>query len=724
MPEPYRKQQDVIPNEEVLKESQLKYINANILPEFEKLAGVSISGLGEKVPMVGGVPQIFLLDEKDPANPRSLEDEHVEVGSRQFWELMQKGRVFAYPAGKKEPVQLQLKGRIAGSPFFSVSEPLSTQPDKLASRDFNYRAAYNEAPPEPKQLPPELPRPGFFARFAHSLNSNWFKAEHEAYRKNRQERREIDEQNRKQKEEYEQKAAKTTKALHDACLAVSKGAEAAFGAKRTEEILAAERDVFQNRQMEREKAETQDRLDKSRRDAEEAAIRTEDRIGNMISIYGPNPKPLQKLHRLGMYNKGKKQADLEKNPESDSFRFLKPIVLPQMKIGDKTVDDRLFANLALHAQLTPENGRALKEKKGSVGIRQTYMDEGLTEKETDEMLKAEAGGMLVADFVSHHIRVDLDQHFEKRTQPGREQAEKALLEYRKGNKEPLAEIITNAAKYMYTCAVDEQAGGRTTLTISKLTGELLDLLDEDPDLEDAARKNGLTDKMVESCRGIDALQELEHKSLKAEAKLQKAAAEHKELTKEEKTQCLKDIFKYRTADAMFKDQAADRNGKNYLTVKTRLEKRKEATQEASRSGRPMPEGIKPMNDVLLADLTAFHYRPKLFVVPPILATLANNREKEKEAELLEEERKPDSMDKVAESTVNGLRLDKKDVPLNELDTKTLAERFALGKGPSGVALLAEQGRLLVAEEQEKKQNEIADRELNNAVVYDPEERHI
>ncbi len=530
----------------------------------------------------------------------------------------------------------------------------------------------------------------------------------------------ITEENRKQKEAYEQAYEQAKQSTDSACLAVSKGLETAFGAKRTRETLDAERETQRAFREARDKAEAQAKLDDDARTAEEAANRSEDRIGNMISIYGTKPAPLKKLEDMGVYNGGKK-----KDPTFDAFAVLKPVNLPEgLMIGDKAVDDRTFANLALHAQLTPEIGTGLKVQQGGQGYRKKFLDEGLTEKEVDDLLVTSAGGMVVADFVSSHIRVDLDQHFQNRTQPGRERAEKALEEYRKGNKAPLAEIITGAAAFMSKCTVDEDAGGKTTLTIAKLTGELLDLLEEDPELEQVAREKGLTDKMVENCRGMDALRELEDKSLQAEVTLKKAVAEHRELSKDEKTQCLKDIFKYRTADAMFKEQAKDFNSKNYMTIKKRLEERRDATTAANHPVKPvpMPEGMKPLDPTVFADITAFHYRPALFKTPTVIKEVADNKRQAEEAELSGEERKPDNLDKIAEMTVNGLRLAQKDLPLAELDTKTLADSLTEGSGPIGQTLLGEQGKLMAAQEQAKNQAEAIERTLNTAEIYEPGKR--
>lgn len=339
-------------------------------------------------------------------------------------------------------------------------------------------------------------------------------------------------------------------------------------------------------------------------------------------------------------------------------------------------------------------------------------DEGLTQKEIEEMAVHKLGGMAIGDVISDHVRPQVSNYIDRSSQPGREDAEKALAEYLAGRKGPLANIIFRAAQYTAKGAKELNAGGKVALTDAKLTGELLDLLDQDPELRQAAREKGLTEKMEETCRGMDALQELEKSSLDAEEKLLKAVAEHRELTPEEKAECLSDIFKYRTADAMLKEQTAETNSKNFMTVKKQLTERQKATNRQKTDNEPMPKGMKPL-DSIGSDMQEFHYRMQLLKTPSVMKELAEDQE---------------NLDKLTDMTLEGLKLDGK--KLEEMDTATLAEKLTGGKGPAGKNLMEQQGRLLQAEERtrlqekaarqrEKQQEEALEEKLNNAVVYEP-----
>ena len=194
--------------------------------------------------------------------------------------------------------------------------------------------------------------------------------------------------------------------------------------------------------------------------------------------------------------------------------------------------------------------------------------------------------------------------------------------------------------------------------------------------------------------------------------LLKAVAEHRELSPEEKAECLSDIFKYRTADAMLKAQTAEENSKNFMTVKKRITERQQATKRLKTDNVPLPEGMKPLGEIG-TDIQEFHHRMQLFKTPSVTKELAEDQE---------------NLDKLTEMTLEGLKLDGR--KLEELDTETLAKKLTGGKGPAGKTLMEEQGKLLQAEERaklqeeaarqrEKQQEEAIERELNDAVIYEP-----
>ena len=320
------------------------------------------------------------------------------------------------------------------------------------------------------------------------------------------------------------------------------------------------------------------------------------------------------------------------------------------------------------------------------------------QQQAEDLIVHKSGTMLIGDILGTP-RTDYGQHIEHRSQPGRERAENALLEYQKGNRAPLAEIITRSAAYMMNGAREDGSIADGILVNAKLTCELLDLLDRDPELRKAAEQNGLTQKMEESCRGMDEIRKLDDGENQAKLTLRKAHAEGRELTEQEKAACASAIIKSSTAKAMMAEQGSDINSKNYMTVYNRMQARNKATVQAQREGRPVPEGIKPLDTGTVSDMISYH-RIALKAVPSTLGELVKSREARDAALAEGNAPEPDSLDKITEMTVKGLNLDK-------LDTGTLAKKLS-GNDLESKNLLAEQGKLLVERERIRLQQE-ADR---------------
>ena len=76
-----------------------------------------------KVPEKDGVPRIFMLqkDENGIDRVKSLDEGGVKPGSREFWQQVQEGNVFAYPAGSEHPVQVQAEIKATSAPKVGYS---------------------------------------------------------------------------------------------------------------------------------------------------------------------------------------------------------------------------------------------------------------------------------------------------------------------------------------------------------------------------------------------------------------------------------------------------------------------------------------------------------------------------------------------------------------------------------------------------------------------------
>ena len=171
------------------------------------------------------------------------------------------------------------------------------------------------------------------------------------------------------------------------------------------------------------------------------------------------------------------------------------------------------------------------------------------------------------------------------------------------------------------------------------------------------------------------------------------------MSPEEKKGYLHSIFKYRTAEASFKEE-------------TEIEKHpelKQAANEVYSHMAPSP-GREPLPSHMAADIVLDHLTPKLMRSPSVLKEL---RKSEKEATLAEidgREPEPDSLDKLADMTVEGMGLD-------QLSTAELAEQLVKDNGPRNKELLREQGRIMQRQQQAQEKENAIERQLNDGVVY-------
>ena len=72
--------------------------------------GILYNGEGE-LPETAGIPRVFILkaDAQGNEKPVSVREAGIRPGSLEFWKQAELGNVFMYPAGKKDPVQLQME---------------------------------------------------------------------------------------------------------------------------------------------------------------------------------------------------------------------------------------------------------------------------------------------------------------------------------------------------------------------------------------------------------------------------------------------------------------------------------------------------------------------------------------------------------------------------------------------------------------------------------------
>ena len=677
--EPYMPQRE-IPEGERLNEDYLGHLNNRFYPDFFNNMGIILEKPGEKVPKSGDVPRLFIMDEKD-LTPKTLEEAGVETGSRQFWEIAQQGKLFGYPAGSKEAVQVQVKF-LSTEPRMYLSAPLTKSHEEFK---------LNKRQPVPKDLPDEVARPGFFARLMNRINSNWYKKENEDYRKYQAECDRIERENREAKEAYDKEFLDGKAKCEQLGKQMNEAANKAYGPKRTEADLKQEKEAFWTVRQQKDKAYEEKQLADNATSAKFRADYLDEGIKTVQSFFGKQPRPLDQY--------AGKQYKVE------SFSQLKPVELPQdLKIGNSPVDEGLFTNLALHAtmdkNIVTENYLEQKRKLGVADPEGVLRSEGLSQEEVDKHCVRKGYGLIISDAFNSSLRSNFDGSYFKQIQGGRESAEKAIRAYQAGDVTPLAKIIAAAAENVSAGAKNETTVSQCSLNDARLTCELLDLLEEDQKLKAAAEQQGLTKKMIKDCRGLDLMRDLKKDCLEAESKLAQATAEHREMSQEEKKNCLHDIFKYRTAEASLKEELETKNNPELQN----------AANEVWSHMMPSPDRKAPLPSHIAAEIVADHLTAKLLKSPSVFKELRKSQENALLAEIDEREPEPDNLDKLADMTIEGMGLDQK-------STDELTQLLVNNNGPTGKELLGEQGKIMQKQQKAQEEEKALEQQLNNGVIY-------
>lgn len=118
-------------------------------------------------------------------------------------------------------------------------------------------------------------------------------------------------------------------------------------------------------------------------------------------------------------------------------------------------------------------------------------------------------------------------------------AQSAALKYEKGDPAELGRLLGAGLKRNVENVIGAESLDKSASAFCMLTGSLLKLLEDHPDLMKEARKNGVTPEVVQSARAAAKMGELIQKAAAAEKKLQEE--EKHPLSEEERLDCATDI---------------------------------------------------------------------------------------------------------------------------------------------------------------------------------------
>ena len=448
--------------------------------------------------------RVFILKENEEGLevPTSLNDAGIRPGTPEFWQEMQKGNFYAFPAGDKNPVQLQVKYRQGLNPDFSISRPVEKE------------ELFRKPAPE---------KPGIFtnmfARFSRRL-----RAKVDAY-----DRWESDQKKVIDKIEAIQKRRET--------LSLKERAEAAS----FEELKKQKRELKLK---------------------EENIGRKQQGLNQIIGVYGTKPNvPEEMLDQIDAEGKVKVTRSFKR----DSVSQLLPVNdlnLSEIKVGGEALEELDFVALGMAGALEPRSSTKAFEasqKQGDPTFIQTLINLGYKEEEAISISAHNADTMFTIDLFKSNSRASMS-HVLPTVQEGRKKAEDALKAYKEGDKEPLAKLIAGGINYVAeerSVHDPESPGYEEYTNYTGVMSRMTRLIDQDKDLMRLAKKNGLKVKNVEIVKGLGYINQLGNEANEAERKLAEAIKDGRHLGKEEKEKLCTTLVKAQIASSSLKTQMAE-----------------------------------------------------------------------------------------------------------------------------------------------------------------------
>ena len=509
-------------------------------------------------PVTNGVPRIFIMgyDAQNKDRIQTLSDLNIEMNSAEFWKQVQLGNVFAYPAGEKNPVQLQAKPMEKGAhPQFSYSKSVTA--DTLPSFE-------------------KVKKPNFLKRWFSFLSKRW----------------------RDEIQQYDNKLNDQTYNFQDlndyARKRVCKDAE--LEKTRVAEHLA----YLEKHRIAEEKL-------KDYNNAQDFKEQLEKREGHVDKMYQPIPVQEKLMTKGGENNYG--------YYTQDEFNQLTKfdIKMDQIKAGPGKVpfSDRDFATMAYFNSTTHENLKATRHLRGA--IDKNYVTSTVkagfhkTVEEAQEAYDTAVSNFPTTDlFVSAERPRDSDGVIIQDTiNPSRQQTKDAFIAYKNGDSSKLAKMVAHAVNY----AADDMAA--INLSGSEARGTILmgsrlnEILEKDPNLITEAQKHGMKDENLKAVQGMAKFHKIQEAGTEAKIKLAEAKAYNRDLREEDKQKYLKDIVKAEIAEKTFMDgqdklslDGAQWYAENQLQYQQLPPQELLAKYKADPMSRPDPEDGKVYHDTL------------------------------------------------------------------------------------------------------------------------------
>ncbi len=496
-----------------LDENTDQFINA-LTKSFDLRArlGIVLNEDGS-VPSTEGTPRMFIIERGEDGNDRmaSFEEAGIEYGSRDFWKQAQLGKVYAYPAGERYPVQLSLSVN-GTSPRISVS-----------------------GLQEPRHIVPEndIERPGFFQRLLHSLNKNWASQDTRDY--------------------YEKEArASRDEAFRSKLADISDqrgrgaGHEVRAVREKEEELLT-----------EVKKQEAQEHADA----LEKALYEKQHGLKTYRDLTAPTPvfdpereKIVDEAHpKSGLYTR----EDFNKLEKID-------VKLTDLKIGGEPISEEAYMGLVASCSSSPEFVEEVLKDAPSYDptLVPTLQRKGFSRDHILKSMAANFTDWTYGDFMRiDELRDGESNMFGSAVNNGRRKAVELLQAYQKGepgSRKALAEHMTTGMKAIAHPGIERRSLSEHYLKQCRVMSAMSELFEKDPELKKTAMEEcGLTEEEYKSVKGMGLLDKADLKAAAAGSALANAAiGKGPALSEEQKKQYAADILEARLIETRFTSEVA------------------------------------------------------------------------------------------------------------------------------------------------------------------------
>jgi len=538
------------------------------------------------------------------------------IQSYEFWDLVQRGNVLAFPAGDTKPVQLQMIFQSSNAEL-SFSSPLEpgTIPD-------------SNAPASPKL-------PNVFKRAIHRIFSFAFRAEFEQYARD-----------------------KSIVDKWNTSRSTVKNTLAKISSDR-EKLIGQEKAVVQETVRQKAVEAENKRLLHNMNEAQIKANIVDSVMETAKCAWEPEPKIFEdettkklypgrtvKEKKGGVYDVLYSRMEINSKTgepfrtygyfTADAFGKLKPIGRDQLdlnsvKIGKsgKSLDAYDFTALALAATAVPRigiRGIPFTSNKDTTVIDQlnnltyVYEDEKTGKKTEKKPFSEDEALLLATDFPSMHYTTDViaknprdgvgTSFAEPVMEPARQLTAKALNDYKAGDPTALGEIISHGIRQVSSViAAKDSIPGESYKGQMIYAGRLVEMLDADPALKQAAINAGMQETDMLNVRGNAEAVKLDILGTKANVKFAEAAANGTDLPEESKKAALRDMIVGKIAIQSFVrenrlkpcpeyDEFMDKAFKNAYGM---TDKEKNVIEQNRNNGKldtPPPKGRMYMHNVI------------------------------------------------------------------------------------------------------------------------------